>query len=149
MNLRNLTFYQSSDRKQQGKSQSGGNKKTKHVTYVCGSMGKKCSFFGKFSVFYFLVTSVLKFAHVPYYQRNGSVTRLHSVNINSGYFSKSHNFLCLVHSLLLLWNPFKYTISYRSGVSFFPINKNERDDVISVLQHVLISKKLCFLFFPY
>ena len=40
--------------------------------YVCVSGGKKCSFFGKFSVLYFLVTSVLRFALLPYYQRYSS-----------------------------------------------------------------------------
>ena len=39
-------------------------------TYVCVSEGKKCLFFGKFGVLCFLVTSVLKFALLPYYRRN-------------------------------------------------------------------------------
>ena len=33
-------------------------------------MGKKCSFFGKFGVLCFLVTSVLRFVLVPYYRRS-------------------------------------------------------------------------------
>ena len=37
-------------------------------TYVCASGGKKCSFFGKFGVLCFLVTSVLRFALLPYYR---------------------------------------------------------------------------------
>ena len=35
----------------------------------CVSGGKKCSFFGKFGVFCFPVTIVLRFALLPYYQR--------------------------------------------------------------------------------
>ena len=38
-------------------------------TYVCVSGGKKCSFFGKFVVFCFLETPVLRFAILPYYRR--------------------------------------------------------------------------------
>ena len=38
-------------------------------TYVCLSGGKKCLFFGKFGVLCFLVTSVLRFALLPYYWR--------------------------------------------------------------------------------
>ena len=37
--------------------------------YVCISGGKKCSFFGKFGVFCFLETPVLRFALLPYYRR--------------------------------------------------------------------------------
>ena len=38
--------------------------------YVCISEGKKCSFFGKFSVLCFLETPVLRFALLPYYRRS-------------------------------------------------------------------------------
>ena len=37
--------------------------------YVCVSGGKKCLFFGNFSVLCFLETSVLRFTLLPYYQR--------------------------------------------------------------------------------
>ena len=37
--------------------------------YVCVSGVKKYSFFGKFGVLCFLVTSVLRFAHLYYYRR--------------------------------------------------------------------------------
>ena len=37
---------------------------------MCISVGKKCSFFGKFSVLCFLETPVLRFALLPYYRRN-------------------------------------------------------------------------------
>ena len=37
--------------------------------YVCVSGGQKCSLFGKFGVFCFLVTSVLRSALLPYYRR--------------------------------------------------------------------------------
>ena len=36
-------------------------------TYLCISGGKKCLFFGKFVVLYFLETPVLRFALLPYY----------------------------------------------------------------------------------
>ena len=38
-------------------------------THVCVSGGKKCSFFGKFGVLYFLETPVLRFALLLYYRR--------------------------------------------------------------------------------
>ena len=38
--------------------------------YVRKIVGKKRSFFGKFGVLCILVTSVLRFALLPYYQRN-------------------------------------------------------------------------------
>ena len=45
--------------------------------YVCVSGGKKCSFFGKFSVFCFLKTSVLRFALLPYYRRVAKMLTLY------------------------------------------------------------------------
>ena len=39
-------------------------------THVCVSEGKKCLFFGNFGVLCFLETPVLRFALLPYYQRN-------------------------------------------------------------------------------
>ena len=36
---------------------------------MCAYRGKKCLFFGKFDVFCFLETPVLKLALLPYYQR--------------------------------------------------------------------------------
>ena len=64
--------------RQNGESQNGYFKKTKHakfsekptfLTYVCVSGGKKCSFFEKFGVLCFLETPVLRFALLPYNQR--------------------------------------------------------------------------------
>ena len=54
---------------QNGESQNGGNKKldTPNFLYLWISGGKKCSF-GKFSMFYFLATSVLKFTVLPYFR---------------------------------------------------------------------------------
>ena len=37
-------------------------------TYLCISGGKKCSFFGKFGVFCFLITLILRFALLSYYR---------------------------------------------------------------------------------
>ena len=39
-------------------------------TYVCVSGGKKGSIFGKFGMLCFLVTSVLRFALLPYYGKS-------------------------------------------------------------------------------
>ena len=39
-------------------------------TYLCESGCKNCSFFGKFGVFCFLETPVLRFALLAYYRRN-------------------------------------------------------------------------------
>ena len=38
-------------------------------THVCVSWGKKCSFFGKFAVLFFLVTTVFKFVLLPEHRR--------------------------------------------------------------------------------
>ena len=38
--------------------------------YVCVSGGKKCSFFRKFVMLYFLVMPLLSFAFLPHYRRN-------------------------------------------------------------------------------
>ena len=63
--------------RQKCKSQNGYFKKTKHgkfsekqtfLIYVC--VRKKCYFFRKFGVPCFLETPVLRFALLPYYQRN-------------------------------------------------------------------------------
>ena len=43
--------------------------KKRQVKYMCISGGKKCSFFRKFDGLYFLETSVLRFARLPYYRR--------------------------------------------------------------------------------
>ena len=51
--------------------------------------GKKCLFFGKFCVLYFLVTSVLRFALLPYYRRFLQYSEKKS----------SHNFLWYVDNL--------------------------------------------------
>ena len=40
-----------------------------YMSYMCVSGGKKCLFFGKFGVFCFLETPVLRFALLPYYQQ--------------------------------------------------------------------------------
>ena len=68
--------YISSVIRQKGESQNGGNRKAKHAKfaekwtfltplYLRVSWGKSCLFFGKFV----LVTSVLRFALLPYYRR--------------------------------------------------------------------------------
>ena len=74
--------------RQKGKSQKERFKKTKHDkfsekqtpdthTYVCVSRGKKCSFFWKCVVLCFLETSVLRFALLPNYRRDGASFFLH------------------------------------------------------------------------
>ena len=57
--------YKSSVIWQKGESQNGGNKNTKHAKF-----SKERTFFGKFGVLCILVTSVLRFALLPYYRRN-------------------------------------------------------------------------------
>ena len=56
--------------RQKGESQDGGNKKAKHATFsekhVRVSEVKEYSFFGKFYLLCFLVTSVLRFTLLPY-----------------------------------------------------------------------------------
>ena len=70
--------------RQKVESQNGCYKKTRHAknlpkkkqflspdthTYVCVARGKKCSFFRKFGVLYFLQTHVLRFALLPNYRQ--------------------------------------------------------------------------------
>ena len=70
---------------QKGKSQNGGNKKRKHATFsaktnisyslirnrTCAYQGvRNVRLFEKFGVLCFLVTSVVRFAFLPYYQLN-------------------------------------------------------------------------------
>ena len=78
-----MVFFNLSVTRQKVESQNGGNKKkTKRAkfhekqtfltpdthTYVCVSGSKKCSFFEKFGMLCFLVTSVLRFALLPYHR---------------------------------------------------------------------------------
>ena len=58
------------------------------------SVGKKCLFFGKFGVLYFLETHVLRFALLPYYRRiRGSIIFLHywTPHTKAFVFSLEHN----------------------------------------------------------
>ena len=96
--------------RQKGESQNGGNKKKKQSTpnfpkkqlfptpdmhtFVCVSRGKKCSFFGKFGVLCFLVTSVLKFAFLPYYRRYNMQTIF--MNTENCKTNKPHIFRLLL-----------------------------------------------------
>ena len=48
----------------------------KKTNYVCVPGGKKCSFLGKFDVFCFLETPVLRFTLLPYYQQNNKEKNL-------------------------------------------------------------------------
>ena len=67
----------SSVTRQKGESQNGGNKKQSTSNFLKNENfltpdtqeGKKCWLFGKFEVFFF-VTSVLRFAFLPYYRQN-------------------------------------------------------------------------------
>ena len=75
--------YSSSTIRQKGDSQNRYYKKINHVKFSEKRVfltpwyaqvhvrirGKKCSFFGKFGVLYFLVTPVLRFTLLPYYRR--------------------------------------------------------------------------------
>ena len=42
----------------------------KKTNYVCVLGGKKCSFFGKFDVLFYLETLILRFTFLPYYRQN-------------------------------------------------------------------------------
>ena len=48
----------------------------KKTNYVCVPGGKKCSFLGKFDVFCFLETPVLRFTLLPYYRQNNIEKKL-------------------------------------------------------------------------
>ena len=61
---------------------------------MCISGGKKCSFFGKFGVLCFLVTPVLRLAHLPYYRRIGSVMGKPGPTTNTNDFMGNTDSLC-------------------------------------------------------
>ena len=65
-----------------------------NISYMCVSGKKKCSFFGKFGVLCFLVTPVLKFALLPYYQR----IQMNSLEIQVREFLKTCLFLYLLET---------------------------------------------------
>ena len=54
---------------QKGESQNRGSKKTKHAKYVGVSGGKKSSFSKNLACFVSLLTSVLRFAPLPYHRQ--------------------------------------------------------------------------------
>ena len=64
-------------------------------TYVSISAGKKYSFFGKFGVFLFLATSVLRFALLPYY-RLTELTLFQTVGSNRTWNFYLHFWLALL-----------------------------------------------------
>ena len=64
-----LWFNKSSVIRQKGESHEHFLPSDTH-TYVCVSGSKKCSLFGKFVMFCFLVAPVLRVALLPYYRRN-------------------------------------------------------------------------------
>ena len=57
--------------------------KNEHLLSMCVSGGKKYSYFEKFGVLCFLVTSVLRFFLLPYYRR--ILGNVHSTTISSLY----------------------------------------------------------------
>ena len=65
-----------------------------NISYMCVSGKKKCSFFEKFGVLCFLVTPVLKFALLPYYQR----IQRNSLEIQVREFLKTCLFLYLLET---------------------------------------------------
>ena len=65
-------------------------------TYVCVSRSKKCSFFWKFEVLCFLVTSVLRFALLPYHRR------IIDLIVNMSKYSKGSNWVSFLLFILIL-----------------------------------------------
>ena len=108
--------------KQKGKLQNGCYKKTKHtkfsekLNFTCMSVSgsKKCSFFRKFRVLYFLVIPVLRFALLPYYRRykvalanilltSNTVTHATYMSLISFYNSRKHQTLVKVSFSILIF----------------------------------------------
>ena len=115
--------------RQKGKSQNGCFRKqsapnfpkSKHFvpsdthTYVCVSVGKKYSFFGKFSVLYFLETTVLRFALLPYYRRHSDLQAKRSINVSSLYYEQI----------------------YRNCVNFSPSMNSWLKNVLSLFRYLI------------
>ena len=94
-----------------GESQNVGNKETKQAkfsvkqtfltphthTYVCVSGGKKCLLYGKFGLLCFLVTSIFRFALLPYYRRFDVFT-VSFIN-NSKANQNKHTILLQLHQV--------------------------------------------------
>ena len=85
---------------------------------VCISEDKKCSFFGKFSVLRFLVTSALRIALLPYCRGNNAKEIQNSLNpfqVNVPLLypplpppkKKSWGFLTFSGGIKMAWNRFK------------------------------------------
>ena len=75
------------------------------------SGGKKCSFFGKFGVFSFLVTPVLRFALLPYYQRI-NIFRLSQVS-KMELLTNIGNSFCLIRFWIDLWRLHLFSVILR------------------------------------
>ena len=107
-----------------------GNKANGRIKYVSLSGGKKCQFFGKFGLLCFLVTSVLRFALLPYYRQTktflytlSSILRLSRLPfiISTPLLSFDVEFISKVglehafYSILNLLSFLKYQIFYGKG----------------------------------
>ena len=95
--------------------------------------GKKCSFFGKFGVLCFLVTSVLKFPLLPYYQRNNGYARF---KIFPGANSKE-----LLHYIVpTLENGFYNTAVVHVRVNNDLLQKNSLASVENLLSNLISAR---------
>ena len=84
-------------------------------TCVCVSGGKKYSFFGKLGVLCFLVTSVLRYALLPYYRRIVSHSFVASDKGKIRQRKKAENKILKLIYKWMLTSPLPY--GYLSGIS--------------------------------
>ena len=109
----------------------------KKTNYVCVSGGKKCSFLGRFDVFCFLETPVLRFTLLPYYWQNNIEKKLgeHA----PGNYGLLHWYQCYLIIIFLIQPRFAKT---RTQFFCYNIARNEKRFRVLLLYHILKTKKL-------
>ena len=114
----------------------------KKTNYVCVSGGKKCSFLGKFDVFCFLETPVLRFTFSPYYGQNNIEKNLgeHA----PGNYGLLHWRQCYLIKNVLIRPRFPKT---RTQFLCYNIARNEEGFGVLLFYYILKTKRLSLKWF--
>ena len=133
--------------RQKGESQNRGNNKTKHtnfskkmnISYPLYQVREKCSgfFYRKFGVLCFPVTSILRFAFLPYYRRS---------HLQFQYNNKKNEFKIFRCNLAMtpkmFWRPRNWSASYLYSLltSKLKVNRGYRKGALG--KNELIKRKI-------
>ena len=114
----------------------------KKTNYVCVSGGKKCSFLGKFDVFCFLETPVLRFTFSPYYGQNNIEKNLgeHA----PGNYGLLHWRQCYLMINFLIQPRFPKS---RTQFLCYNIARNEEGFGVLLFYYILKTRKLSLKWF--